>query len=59
MSKGKTTVRKRNTTRIDKSVKNIKKHEKAYTFLLVILFTLLFVVIGYFTLRVQAGPNIN
>ena len=58
-SKKKTAIRKRKTTKMAKSVKEIKKHEKLYTFLLVLFFFLIFVVIGYFTLRVQSGHISN
>lgn len=57
MSKTKTTkkpeIKKRKTNKINKSVKQIKAHEKKYTILLVLFFMLLFACIGYFVLRVQ------
>ncbi|MBR2678807.1 MAG: hypothetical protein IKE63_05265 [Bacilli bacterium] len=46
-------IKKRKTSKIAKSVKEIKAHEKRYTFLLVIFFILLFICIGYFSLRVK------
>lgn len=36
--------------------KKIQEHEKKYTIILVIFFMLLFIVIGYYALRVQNIP---
>ena len=55
--KKKTEIKKR-TNKVSATTKKIKKNEGKYTFLLVLFFILLFVVIGYFTLRVQEGNNV-
>ncbi len=47
------TVKKRNNDTVSESVKEIKAHEKRYTFLLVLFFFVLFIIIGYYTLRVK------
>ena len=52
-SKSSTPIKKRKTTKLSKVTKAIKKHEKIYTFLLVMFFVILFIIIGYFTLRIQ------
>ena len=51
--KRKPEIKKRKTTKVSKSIKKIKAHEKKYTFILVLFFILLFIIIGYFTLRIQ------
>lgn len=48
-----TAIKRRKTTKLSQVTKTIKKHEKIYTFLLVMFFTILFIVIGYFSLRIQ------
>ena len=59
VKKKKPDIKKRTNTKMSKSVKKIKDNENKYTFLLVLFFMLLFIVIGYFTLRVQAGTVTN
>ncbi len=45
-------IRKSNNA-VSESVKEIKAHEKRYTFLLVLFFFVLFIIIGYYTLRIR------
>ena len=59
VKKKKPDIKKRTNTKMSKSVKKIKDNENKYTFLLVLFFMLLFIVSGYFTLRVQAGTVTN
>lgn len=54
-TKKKTTskTKKHNNDAVSESIKEIKAHEKRYTFLLVLFFFVLFIIIGYYTLRVS------